>query len=168
MGLYTNYQGRYLGDAFLTPILKELDRRGATCLVHHVAPTPEVKLPNLSTPAIEYTFDTTRAVTSLLLSGVRKNFPNINLIFSHGGGAVPFLAGRITGQASIPHQGGLNAQESSEELKGYYYDLAAAHEAPQLAALKEWVGSSQLLIGSDSGSPFISQKKLYHIILTAY
>jgi hypothetical protein len=74
----------------------------------------------------------------------------MNLIFSHGGGTLPFLAGRIIGQAGIPHQGGLNPRESSEELKGYYFDLASAHTAPQLAALNEWVGSSQLLIGSDS------------------
>ena len=86
----------------------------------------------------------------MLLSGARKKFPKINLIFSHGGGAVPFLAGRIVGQAGIPYQGGLNPKESAEELKGYYFDLAAAHTAPQLAALNEWVGSSRLLIGSDS------------------
>lgn len=150
VGLYTNYQGRYIGDEFLNPIFEELNRRGTTCLVHPVAPTPEVKLPNLSTPAIEYCFDTTRAVTNMLLSGARKQFPKMNLIFSHGGGTLPFLAGRIIGQAGIPHQGGLNPRESSEELKGYYFDLASAHTAPQLAALNEWVGSSQLLIGSDS------------------
>jgi predicted TIM-barrel fold metal-dependent hydrolase len=150
VGLYTNYQGRYIGHDFLNPILEELNHRGTTCLVHPVAPTPEVKLPNLSTPGIEYCFDTTRAVTSMLLSGARKKFPKINLIFSHGGGAVPFLAGRIVGQAGIPYQGGLNPKESAEELKGYYFDLAAAHNAPQLAALNEWVGSSRLLIGSDS------------------
>lgn len=74
----------------------------------------------------------------------------MKLIFSHGGGTVPFLAGRIVGQAGIPYQGGLNPRESSEELKGYYFDLASAHTGPQLAALNEWVGSSQLLIGSDS------------------
>lgn len=150
VGLYTNYQGRYLGDAFLAPIFEELNRRGATCLVHPVAPTPEVKLPNLCTPGIEYCFDTTRAVTSMLFSGARKKYPKINLIFSHGGGAVPFLAGRISGQSSLPFQGGMNPRESMEEMKGYYYDLAAAHGPPQLAALNSWVGSSQLLIGSDS------------------
>ncbi len=153
VGLYTNYQGRYLGDGFLGPIFEELNRRGTTCLVHPTAPTPEVKLPNVSSPAIEYCFDTTRAVTSMLFSGARKKYPYVNLIFSHGGGAVPFLAGRIAGQSSLPFQGGMNAGESMEEIKGYYYDLAAVHGPPQLAALHNWVGSSQLLIGSDSEFP---------------
>ena len=155
MGLFTNYQGRYIGDEFLASIFKELNRRGTTCLVHPTAPTPEVKLPNLCTPAIEYCFDTTRAIASMLLSGARKKYPKMNLIFGHGGGTIPFLAGRITGQASLSFQGGMNPAESMGEMKGYYFDLAAAHSPPQLAALNTWVGSSQLLIGSDSEHPLL-------------
>lgn len=117
--------------------------------VHPVAPEPEVKLKGISTPAIEYTFDTTRTISNLLFTGSRKRYPNINLIFSHGGGTLPYLASRIVGQATLSFQGGRNPDESVAELKGYYFDLAASTSAPQLAALNAFIGPSQLVIGSD-------------------
>lgn len=149
MGLYTHCEGLYLGDPFYDPIFAELDRRSATVFVHPVAPEPEVKLKGVSTPAIEYTFDTTRAIANLLFSGSRKRYPRIKFIFSHGGGTLPFVAARIVGMASFPFQGGRNPADAIAELKGYYFDLAAVTSAPQLAALHAFVGSSQLVTGSD-------------------
>lgn len=150
MGLYTNYNGLYLGDPFYDPIFAELDRRAATVFVHPVAPETEVKLKGVSTPAIEYTFETTRAIANLLFSGSRKRYRNIKFVFSHGGGTLPFVASRIVGMASLPFHGGHDPRESMAELKGYYFDLAAVTSLPQLAALNAFVGSSQLVIGSDS------------------
>ena len=129
--------------------MAELDRRNATVLVHPTAPTPETKLPNVSTPAIEYTFDTTRAVTNLIFTGAAKKYPNTNLIFSHGGGTVPFLSSRIAGQASLPSQGARDPGETMGLLKRFYFDLAAATSAPQLSALAAFCGPSQLLMGTD-------------------
>ena len=148
--MYSNCKGLYLGDPLYDPIFAELDRRAATVFVHPTHPTPEVKLKGLSSPAIEYTFDTTRAITNMLISGSRKRHPNIKFIFSHGGGTLPYLAGRIAGNAALPFQGGLNAAESIAEMKGYYFDLATVTSAPQFAALDAFVNSTQLLIGSDS------------------
>jgi 6-methylsalicylate decarboxylase len=147
--LYTQCEGLYLGDPFYDPIFTELDRRAATVFVHPVAPEPEVKLKGVCSPAIEYPFDTTRAIANLSFTGSRKRYPNIKFIFSHGGGTLPFLADRIVGQASLPFQGGRNPAEVIRELKGYYFDLAGVTSAPQLAALDAFVGSSQLVSGSD-------------------
>lgn len=166
MGLYTNCEGLYLGDPFYDPILAELDRRAATVFVHPVAPVPEVKLKGVSTPAIEYTFETTRTIANLLFSGSRNKYPNVKFIFSHGGGTLPFVASRIVGMASLPFQGGHNPADSMAELKGYYFDLAAVTSAPQLAALNAFVGSSQLVIGSDSKlSPLHTQSRWPSVLL---
>ena len=39
--------------------------------------------------------DTTRALIGVTFSGDAVRYPNIQFIWSHGGGAAPFLAGRI-------------------------------------------------------------------------
>jgi hypothetical protein len=146
--LYTNYNGLYLGDPALDPILDELDRRASTVFVHPTSPEPVVDL-GLSAPAIEYPFDTTRAIANLLIKGSRKRHPNIKFIFGHGGGTLPFLADRLSGITSLPFQGGFDPKQSSEELKGYYFDLASSTSHPQLAALHTWCGAGRLLTGSD-------------------
>ncbi len=152
VGLYSNYNGVYLGDPSLDPVFEELNRRKATVLVHPINPVPEPHLDIISSPVIEYTFDSTRAITNLLFTRSRKRFPDIKMIFSHGGGALPFLAHRLALQTTFPFHGGYDFDESLEELKGYYYDTAVGTSEPQLAALNALVGSQKLLVGSDCES----------------
>lgn len=168
IGLYTNYDGAYLGDASLDPILAELDRRGCGVLVHPTNPPDAPRLPGMSLPVIEYTFDTTRAIANLLWVQARKKFPNIKLIFSHGGGALPFLADRLGIQTTLPFHGGRNFDESMAELKSYYYDTAVVFGSPQIAALKEFVGADKLVTGSDCKSSLSSVELKLKLRLNHY
>ena len=43
----------------------------------------------------EFPFDTCRAITSVLNSGLLLRQPNVRFLFSHNGGAFPYLADRI-------------------------------------------------------------------------
>jgi hypothetical protein len=44
---------------------------------------------------LEFDFDTTRAVTSLLVNRTFTRYPEVRFIVNHSGAAVPALAGRI-------------------------------------------------------------------------
>ena len=44
---------------------------------------------------VEYDFDVTRGVVSLVVNGVMFRYPNIRFITVHSGGTVPMLAGRM-------------------------------------------------------------------------
>lgn len=46
----------------------------------------------------EYPFDTCRAITTVISSGLLLRHPNVKFLFSHNGGAFPFLADRIGAQ----------------------------------------------------------------------
>lgn len=46
----------------------------------------------------EFAFDTCRAITTVISSGVLLRHPNVKFLFSHNGGAFPFLADRIGAQ----------------------------------------------------------------------
>ena len=48
----------------------------------------------VSLSTMEFPFDTARAIMSMLYYGTPEKFPNVNMIFSHAGGAMPYLAGR--------------------------------------------------------------------------
>ncbi|HEV2522672.1 MAG TPA: amidohydrolase family protein [Candidatus Acidoferrales bacterium] len=150
IGFMTSFGDTWLGNPAYRPVMEELNRRNAVVFVH---PTAADCCRNLNyatgvhPASMEYGTDTTRAITGVCFSGDAVRFPNIRWIWSHGGGTMPFLAGRIGGAArnfkqQLPN--GLIA-----ELKKFYYDLAGAGNAGAVASLKELVSSDKILFGTD-------------------
>ena len=97
---------------------------------------------------MEYGTDTTRAIMGVAFSGDAARFPDIRFIWSHAGGTVPFLAGRIDG-ASRNAKDRAARTASSHELKKFYYDLAGAANPGAVASLLQLVTTAQVLFGTD-------------------
>ncbi|GKZ19789.1 hypothetical protein AbraIFM66951_010794 [Aspergillus brasiliensis] len=149
VGMYTNANGTYLGDSTLGPVFSVLNERQATVFVHPAAPGCQSVTLGYPGPLTEYPFDSVRAMENLLLTGQRADNPDVKMIFAHGGGAMPYLASRIAGMASMSLLGSLNMTQSLAELAGYYFDTASASSAIQLAAMKSFIGVDQILTGTD-------------------
>ncbi|KAL3253455.1 hypothetical protein ABHI18_009495 [Aspergillus niger] len=126
-----------------------LNERQATVFVHPAAPGCQSVSLGYPSPLTEYPFDSVRAMENLLLKGQRAENPDVKMIFAHGGGAMPYLASRIAGMASMSLLGSLNMTKSLAELSGYYFDTASATSAIQLAAMKSFIGVDQILTGTD-------------------
>lgn len=151
VNLQTNYGDKWLGDAAFKPVLEELNRRKAVAYVHPLVAACCGRLSVGAFPAvIEVPHDTTRTVTSLLLSGSFARYRDIKWLFSHAGGTIPFLAGRI--DAFYGH--GPKAKEIApdgifNEFARLHYDTANATSAPAIAALLKLVPASQVTYGTD-------------------
>ena len=64
--LFSNARGVYLGDARLTPLFEELQRRAAVVFVHpNPSPDPSAHALGLPDNHIDFTADTTRAIAQL-------------------------------------------------------------------------------------------------------
>ncbi len=155
-GVYapTHRGGIYLGDPFYNPWLDELNRRSATLFVHPLQPPNFDAAKNrLHVAILDFMFETTRMVTSMVLSGAKQRFHHINIIATHGGGAVPYLAQRIAlgGQMPWAFKGGV--EQSMEQImaaiSSFYYDLTASTSKAQLDALHDLVPAERLLMGFD-------------------
>ena len=154
IGLLSNFDGRYLGDPAFAPVFAELNRRRAVVYVHPTAaPCCAALMPGFQPQMVEFPFDTTRTVASLIYSGTTTRFPDIRFIFSHGGGALPMLAARIgeVGPKALAARvpGGIEG-----EMRRMFYDTASATSPPALAAMRALLPVSQILFGSDY--PFVA------------
>jgi 6-methylsalicylate decarboxylase len=151
VGLQTNYGDKWLGDPTYRPVFDELNRRKAVVYVHPLVAACCAGLSVGAPPAVlEVPHDTTRTVTSLLLSGGFSRWRDIKWLFSHAGGTIPMLAGRIDAfNARRPNRAEFAPDGIIAELRRLHYDTANATSAPAIAALTSLVPTSQITFGSD-------------------
>jgi predicted TIM-barrel fold metal-dependent hydrolase len=151
VGLITSYAGRYPGEAEFKPIWQELNRRKAVVYFHPSTPgCCGATVKGLVPAALEFPYDGTRAIASLLTGLVFTENPDIRFIFSHGGGALPTLADRLSILASVRpdlakrYRGGALA-----ELKRLYVDTASVTNPSAWNGMTTLLPQEQILFGTD-------------------
>lgn len=141
VGLLTNYDGRYLGDARFRPLLEELDRRAAYVFVHPTATrTGETPKGVLPAPIVEFPCETTRTVLSLLAAGALDAYPRIRWQFAHAGGLVPALVDRIG--RDLP-------KDPRPALRRARYDTALSSSPWAMAGLRGLVEPDRIMFATD-------------------
>jgi 6-methylsalicylate decarboxylase len=151
VGLQTNYSDKWLGNAIYKPVFDELNRRKALVYVHPLVAACCGDLDVGTFPAvIEVPHDTTRTVTSLLLSGGFARWRDIKWLFSHAGGTIPMMASRINSfYGARPNLKEFAPDGIEGELRRLHYDTANATFPPTIAALLKLVPVSQVTYGTD-------------------
>jgi 6-methylsalicylate decarboxylase len=147
----TSYGDKWLGYPGFSSVLEELNRRKAVVHVHPNAANCCVDVvPNIPPALIEYSTDTSHTLASLIFTGTAARFMDINFVFSHGGGTMPYLIERFN---NLPNSDKRYASFTSEgvvsELRRFHYDTAIiTHPAP-LSCLTNLVPMTQIVFGSD-------------------
>ena len=141
---------RYLGHPEEFELYAELDRRKAVVFVHPQRP-PVSGMPEYAFPAgyTELTFDTTRAITNMLYTGMLEKFPNIRFIMPHMGGVTPFLLFRLGGLDDDPKLKDKVPAGVKTYLNRLYYDIAQSPSPLALRALLDIADPSRIMFGTD-------------------
>jgi 6-methylsalicylate decarboxylase len=148
--LMTSYSDVWLGDAKFAPVFDELNRRKAVVFVHPLEPVCCHNLIEGVPPAVlEFPHDTTRTITSLLVTGTLARCPGIRFIFCHAGGTLPMMRGRMSMGGFMPKGAEVAPKGIDHELLKLHYDVALSANKPALAALFAFVPVSQVLLGTD-------------------
>jgi aminocarboxymuconate-semialdehyde decarboxylase len=146
----SNVQGKNLDDASFEPLWSEAAALGAFVLVHpvNVAGADRLRSYYLNN-LIGNPVDTTIAAASLVFGGVLDRHPKLNVLLVHGGGFVPYQAGRWVHGWKVRPEPKVNVDRSPEPwINRFYYDTIL-HAQPQLEFLVGSAGASRVLLGSD-------------------
>lgn len=150
IGLLTNYGGLYPGDAVLAPVFDELNRRSAVVYFHPTTSgAPCNCVAGVPAATLDFPFDTTLAITSLLFGGTFSRCQNIRFVFSHAGGTLPFLAERVRRLERRPEFREKVPNGVMAELQRLNFDTALSANRFAFSALLELVACERVLFGSD-------------------
>lgn len=150
VGMYTNYGDKWLGDTAFNPVFEELNRRKAVVFTHPItANCCKDLIAGINDGAIEWQTDTTRAIVQMIFGGFQERYPNVRVIFSHGGGTMPFLIERFTNMAKSPKFAAKFPQGFTGAAAKFYYDTAQVSNPPAMSALTKVVPNSQIVFGTD-------------------
>lgn len=138
-----------LSDDFFEPFFAEADRLNAILFVHPLlCEDPRLKrrmMPNL----VGVPWETTVCATDILLSGMIDKYPNVKILFAHGGGFLPYQIGRLDKGYEQWKLVSSNLQAPpSEYVKRFWYDTVLWNE-DSIDYLVKTVGEDRVVGGSD-------------------
>ena len=97
--------------------------------------------------------ETSRAICSLIFSGILEKLPNLRICFAHGGGSFPYTLGRIEhGFLVRPDLFPDNSVNPREYLGKFWLD-SLVHDADMLAYLVKLCGAEKIALGTDYPFP---------------
>ena len=162
----SNIENINIGELPLDAFWRKAEALGMPVLIHPVlvGPAPRAAKYGLA-QVVQYTFDTTLGIGSVLMSGVLDRFPGLKLVLSHGGGAYPYLAGRF----DIMHrrmdrtaQGDVAVKLPSAYATQMAYD-SIVHAPKALRFLIDVAGLDNVVLGTDYSFPPADMEPLAHL-----
>jgi aminocarboxymuconate-semialdehyde decarboxylase len=148
--LCSNIDGHPLDEDLFVPIWEELSRQGTTVFVHSTVPGCADGLRDYAMAlAMGFMADPLIAIGRLIYSGTIDRFNGINWVFSHLGGALPFVLPRYDNYyAQFPECSEKIDRPPSEVVRDLYFDTVTMH-GPALQCTLDTLDLAQLVFGTD-------------------
>ncbi len=147
----SNINGAPLGDARFDVVYEAAESLGLAIFVHALHPlaTKAIDADPVFTAMAGFPLDTGMAVASLILSGAIERFPALRWSFSHGGGTIGSMLGRLDkGHALTNAYGGKLSRKPSEIAKTLFYD-SNVYDTNYLGHLIRHTAPGHVHLGTD-------------------
>jgi aminocarboxymuconate-semialdehyde decarboxylase len=98
--------------------------------------------------------ETSRAICSLIFSGVLERLPALRICFAHGGGSFPYTLGRIAHGFEVrPDLTAVDNPRNPREYLGRFWLDSLVHDEPVLEYLVKLIGAERIALGTDYPFP---------------
>jgi len=151
----SNINGINLGDQRFFPFYKRAEQLGCALFVHPWEMMGEQQMLQYWLPwLVGMPAETSRAICSMIFSGVMANFPNLRIAFAHGGGSFPFTIGRISHGFDVrPDLVAVDNNVNPRDYIGKFWIDSLVHDAKAINYLLEVMGNDKICMGSDYPFP---------------
>ena len=146
----TNINGRNLDDPGLEPFWAAAEELGAFLFIHpHGGIFGERLSAYYMKNFVGLPFDTTIAAASLVFGGVLERHPGLKICLSHGGGFVPYQAGRFQHAYDVRPEAKAHLPNGPGASIGRLFYDTILHSKPALEYRVSTAGAAKVLLGSD-------------------
>jgi aminocarboxymuconate-semialdehyde decarboxylase len=147
--LSTSILGRSPADDAWAPVFAELDRRGSVLYIHPAgcgAGSPLIS-PFGLTWMIGAPIEDTVSILHLITAGIPSRYPNMKIINSHLGGALPMVFRRLDDQYRWEAPG--TPERPTVAARRMWYDTVGHDHIPALRCAAQTLGADRLVLGTD-------------------
>jgi aminocarboxymuconate-semialdehyde decarboxylase len=155
----SHINGTELGDARLQPFWAKAEALGAVVFVHPAGSTDTRMLPHRLMITVGQPLEEAFALSSLIYDGVMDRFPKLKILVAHGGGYLPFYAGRHDNEYRYGRAPQLKGEFSSY-LPRFFYDTVLFNP-DMLEFLVSKVPASHVMLASDY--PFAEKRPVEYV-----
>ncbi len=151
----SNINGTNLSDAAFFPFYEAAEKLGCALFIHPWEMMGEKDMQKYWLPwLVGMPAETSRAICSMIFSGVFERFPKLRVAFAHGGGSFPFTIGRIQHGFDVrPDLVAVDNPINPRDYIGKFWFDSLVHDEDALNYLIKLTGDDKICLGSDYPFP---------------
>ncbi|MGZ5287122.1 MAG: amidohydrolase family protein [Flavisolibacter sp.] len=151
----TNINGKNLSDPVFVSFFEAAEKLNCALFIHPWEMMGEKEMSQYWLPwLVGMPAETTRAICSMIFSGVFEKFPRLRVAFAHGGGSFPYTLGRITHGFEVrPDLVQIHNQVSPRNYLDTFWVDSLVHDPAALQFLLQTMGAGRICLGSDYPFP---------------
>lgn len=151
----SNINGNNLGDEIFFPFYERAEALGCALFVHPWEMMGEQQMQKYWLPwLVGMPAETSRAICSMIFSGVFEKFPRLRVAFAHGGGSFPLTIGRIEhGYHVRPDLVAIDNAVNPRNYIGKFWIDSLVHDPQAMHYIMQIMGEDHICLGSDYPFP---------------
>ena len=151
----SNVNQKNLGEAEFLEFFAACEQLGMAVFVHPWEMMGENEMKKYWLPwLVGMPAETSRAICSLIFSGVLEKLKNLRICFAHGGGSFPFTLGRIEHGFEVrPDLVAIDNGVNPRNYLGKFWLDSLVHDETMLEYLVKLFGAEKIALGTDYPFP---------------
>jgi aminocarboxymuconate-semialdehyde decarboxylase len=151
----SNINGKNLGDEMFFPFYQRAEELGCALFVHPWEMMGEQQMQKYWLPwLVGMPAETSRAICSMIFSGVFEKFPKLRVAFAHGGGSFPLTIGRIEHGFKVrPDLVAIDNPINPRDYIGKFWIDSLVHDEGAMNYIIKVMGEDSICLGSDYPFP---------------